>query len=83
MAIEDPTPRRDPFVDFLWRLYCYLLVLFALYVLSAGPMYWVVYEAYFLEGDPFVGQLYLPLVWASEIGPIGRFLEWYVGLWIF
>ena len=83
MDTQAPDPPPNPFLAFLIRLYCYLLVLLVAYVFSAGPMYWTVYEAYHLDGDPFIARLYLPLVWASEYEPIGDFMRWYVGLWIF
>lgn len=66
---------------FLW-LPVYLLVAFALYVLSAGPMYWTIYEAFFMEQGSLLAVLYLPLVWMSEWDPFGRWLEWYIGLWV-
>ncbi|HEX6986353.1 MAG TPA: hypothetical protein VF170_13305 [Planctomycetaceae bacterium] len=68
---------------FLAWLPVYLLVAFALYVLSAGPLYWAIYEAYFLESDPYLAILYLPLVWLSGQSDLfARWMEWYVGLWV-
>ena len=80
---ETSPPPAHPFRDLALRVYCYLVVLGVLYVLSAGPMYWTAYEAYHADGSPFIAQLYYPLVKASEIEPIGRVVNWYVGLWIF
>ncbi len=55
-----------------------------LYVLSAGPMYWVIYEAYNHDGSAFVAQLYLPLTLACERSEmLNDFMQWYVGLWVF
>ena len=79
---EPSPPPSHPLRDLVLRVYCYLVVLGVLYVLSAGPMYWAVYEAYHADGSRFVAQLYLPLVLLSEFEPIGRVVNWYVGLWI-
>ena len=57
----------------------YLLIL---YVLSIGPMYWIIYEAYNLEGSTFAYWFYYPLVKASEIPFVARFLDWYLSFWI-
>jgi hypothetical protein len=55
-----------------------------LYVASTGPMYWRCYEAYFLNGSSFLAKLYLPLVVLCQHEPaFSRFMDWYVGLWIF
>lgn len=56
--------------------------LFILYVLSIGPMYWVIYEAYNLQGSRLVKYLYYPLVLASEIPYVAKFLDWYLSFWV-
>jgi hypothetical protein len=67
---------------FAW-LPVYLLIGFALYVLSAGPFYWKIYEAYRLDGSPYLASLYLPLVVLSEVSDtFGQWMDWYVGLWV-
>ena len=72
----------DP-LRFLCWLPAYLAIAFALYVLSSGPMYWLIYSAYFLETRPLLAILYLPLVWlSSQYDLIARWLDWYVGLWV-
>jgi hypothetical protein len=61
-----------------------LLILFALYVASIGPMYWACFEAYNMDGSSFVAQLYFPVALACEVSPaISEWVNWYVGLWIF
>jgi hypothetical protein len=68
---------------FLAWLPVYLLIAFTLYVLSAGPMYWTIYEAYFLDGSRWVSSLYFPLVLLSSVSDtFGRWMEWYIGLWV-
>ncbi|MGC1276334.1 MAG: hypothetical protein WBC44_21740 [Planctomycetaceae bacterium] len=70
-------------VRFLMWLPAYVLVAFTLYVLSAGPMYWLIYSAYFLDPNPLLAILYLPLVWLSGQSDLcAQWLDWYVGLWV-
>ena len=67
----------------LW-LPVYLAIAMALYILSAGPMYWTIYEAFFVGHNPLIQTLYLPLVWlASNSDLFGQWMEWYVGLWVY
>ena len=74
--------RFDP-VKFLKWLPVYLLLAFVVYVLSVGPLYWVIFRAYFLDPNPYLAALYLPLVWLSgESDLFARWMEWYVGLWV-
>ena len=81
-ASEQSRPPAPPFRS-LKRLLVQLAVLFVLYVLSTGPMYWWIFEAYYLGGSQFLAQLYYPLVIACEMSDtIGAFFEWYVGLWV-
>jgi hypothetical protein len=68
---------------FLAWLPAYFVIAFALYVLSAGPMYWMIYAAYFLEPSPLLAIFYLPLVWLSGRSDLfATWLDWYVGLWV-
>ena len=55
--------------------------LFIAYVLSVGPMYWRIYDAY-AEGSGFLKWFYKPLVWASEIPYVSNFFEWYLQFWV-
>ncbi len=85
--MDEQTPQPDYRFEpwrFLAWLPVYLIVAFALYVLSAGPMYWLIYEAFFLSDGSMIALLYLPLGWLSSNSDIvSRWLDWYIGLWIF
>lgn len=83
--MNEPEPEKYKFsvVKFLLWLPVYLLIGFVLYVLSAGPFYWLIYEAFFFNENPYIASLYLPLVvLSSAFEPFGRWLEWYIGLWV-
>ncbi len=72
----------EPLRFLIW-LPVYLAIAVALYVLSSGPMYWLIYSAYFLESSPLLAILYLPLVWiSSQNDLIAGWLDWYIGLWV-
>jgi hypothetical protein len=77
VEVEAP-PRRQR----LLRAYCWLLLALLAYVLSTGPMYWEVYEAYHANGSAWVALLYYPVVVACEYEPVAAWFDWYVGLWI-
>ena len=69
--------------DWLLRLYCRLLLLLALYVFSIGPMYWVCYEAFYLNGSTYIAQLYWPVAVAcQENEQVANWVNWYVEIWI-
>lgn len=74
---ESPRPRQR-----LLRAYCWIAAAFLAYVLSTGPMYWEVYEAYHANGSTWVALLYYPVVLACEFEPVATWFDWYVGLWI-
>jgi hypothetical protein len=59
-----------------------LAILFALYVLSIGPMYWTWVGAKYLHGSYLVAVFYEPL-WqlAGLIPPLGEWINWYVKWW--
>lgn len=78
-----PTPRQPSLRDRLLRMYCWTVVLLALYVLSTGPMYWRIFGAYRLDESDFLQRLYLPLVLLCEQSQfISDWFDWYIGLWI-
>ena len=59
-------------------------VLFLLYVLSIGPMYWKWFGAKSGLASPIYLVLYRPLERLADLSPpLGHFLNWYVSLWIF
>ena len=68
---------------FLFWLPAYLVIAFTLYVLSAGPLYWTIYESYFFDSNPLLQVFYRPLVLMARWEPFGRWLDWYLGLWVF
>lgn len=67
------------------RLLIEFELILLVYVLSIGPMYWKIHEAYNVgSGSPFIARMYYPLVKASEWSDtVSDVLDWYVGLWIF
>ena len=73
--------------NFLLRVYCRLLIMGALYVLSIGPMYWHWYDARHMgQGSPLtrraVIMFYAPLATACEyVKPLDDWVEWYIGVW--
>lgn len=75
---------QDPLKRFLTRLAWQMPYVFLFYILSAGPMYWRIYQAYHLaDGSPLIKVLYFPLVKACEIDFVANWFNWYIGLWIF
>ena len=72
------------FRDLLFKVYCRSLIILILYVLSTGPMYWMVYEAFRANGSVFLAKLYLPIVFACQYSDaICGWFDWYVGLWVY
>ena len=59
-----------------------MLIMFGIYVLSIGPMYWTWVRAKHVEGNFFVAAFYEPLWRICEfIPPLREWLNWYVRLW--
>lgn len=87
---DEPTPPDEQAVHGnwltlgrVWLSAMQLAFVFALYVLSAGPMYWPIYRAFHHGGSSLVAKLYLPLVWLAEKSDLfSNWLDWYVDLWI-
>ncbi len=72
--------RRGPLRRFL-QSFC---LVFTLYVLSIGPLYWKWYGAKSGLASPFFLVLYAPLEQlARQFPPLGHLLNWYVSLWIY
>ena len=60
------------------------IVLFTIYALSIGPLYWQWYGAKVGVGSPIFILLYRPLEKLAEWVPaVGHFLNWYVSQWIY
>lgn len=75
-------PERSPLQRLLFRFLYALPYAFVAYVLSVGPMYWKICEAYELDGSQFVYYFYYPLVWAAGFDYVSNFFDWYISLWI-
>jgi hypothetical protein len=70
--------------DLLVRIYCRTLIVLMIYVLSTGPLYWAIYEAFRDGGSVFLAKLYYPLVLACQHSDaISNWFDWYVGLWVY
>jgi hypothetical protein len=77
---EDEHREPNPLIDFTARM----TIALAIYVASIGPMYWHWYQAKFLNGWWIVAASYEPLfIVAGWIPPLGRWLNWYICLWIY
>ena len=82
---ERATSSHGPgFRDLLVRIYCRVLIVMMLYILSTGPMYWILYEAFRANGSTFLAKLYLPIVAVCQHNDtICGWFDWYVGLWVY
>ncbi len=66
------------------RLALRVAILFTLYCLSIGPLYWKWYGAKSGLASPLYLILYRPLERLAElIPPLGHFLNWYIQFWIY
>jgi len=75
---------EHPLRDLVLRIYCRVMIALLVYVLSTGPMYWAVYEAFNASGSTFLAKLYYPIALACEKSEVVcDWLDWYVGLWVF
>lgn len=60
-----------------------MFILWALYVLSIGPMYWQWVNAKYVDGPVLLAAFYEPLwIVSSACPPLGEWINWYVRLWI-
>jgi len=60
-----------------------MFILFCLYALSIGPMYWQWVDAAYAHGSPWVAAFYEPLRMLGEQFPLfGKSLNWYISLWV-
>lgn len=59
------------------------LVLWVIYSLSIGPMYWQWYWAMYGNGPRWVAKMYFPLLLVCESIPwYGRLINWYLAWWV-
>jgi len=61
-----------------------MLLLFAMYVLSIGPIVWLQKNGYLSINSyiAILGTVYLPVLWLYGSKPLGRVLDWYLSLWV-
>jgi len=87
LAAEDLDKKEDPtgwLADYLITSAEQLIILFGLYVLSIGPMYWIWIEAKYVDGSYIVAAFYEPLWRLCGLIPfLGDWVNWYVSFWIF
>lgn len=85
-AASQPIPwekEHSPIAS-LVRLYCRAMIVLILYVLSTGPMYWLIFAGYQASGSSIIANLYFPIVWACQQSDvICNWFDWYVGLWVY
>ncbi|MFV0443320.1 MAG: hypothetical protein ACK5Q5_07095 [Planctomycetaceae bacterium] len=61
---------------------CRMLVLFGLYVLSIGPMYWSWYSGKYANGSVYLAAFYEPLwILCVRYPWLGDWVDGYVWLW--
>jgi len=59
-----------------------MFIIFCLYALSIGPMYWQWVEARYVDGFRIIAAFYEPLRILGEIFPVlGEWLNWYLTFW--
>jgi hypothetical protein len=80
-AREQPAPKPQRTIR---RFLIRLAILFTLYVLSIGPLYWRWYGAKVgLDSRTFLIFFHPLETLAKWFPPLGHFLNWYVSLWIY
>ena len=80
---DNEEPQSPP--KSIWRRGFYIVPYALLvYVLSAGPLYWRIYDAFQPEGSVFLRTLYYPIVFVCEHSDYAsNFFHWYAQLWAF
>ncbi|WP_437227139.1 hypothetical protein SH661x_000195 [Planctomicrobium sp. SH661] len=79
-----------PPTPLLWRWGLWLegfiermFIMFCVYTLSIGPMYWSWVDAKFAHGPKILAAFYEPLRMLGEAYPLfGKCLNWYVSFWV-
>jgi len=75
-------PRRSWWLSlegFLERMF----ILFSLYVLSIGPLYWQWVDAKYASGSTWLAAFYEPLYLLGELWPLfGKCVNWYLTFWV-
>lgn len=89
---EEASPRSEfllseadeAVINLILRVYSRVMIVFLLYVLSTGPMYWAIYEAFNTSGSSFLAKLYYPIALVCQHSDlICTWFDWYVGLWVY
>lgn len=88
-AVDDTAPRESRSARPAWAVYEYLVglacrmtLLFGVYVLSIGPLYWRWYSAKFVNGSPYLAAFYEPLwILCIRFPWLGDWVDSYVKLW--
>ena len=79
-----PSPKTSPpstkgsFRRAIIRRVKIFTVLFVLYVLSIGPMFWTWYESKYLNANPWVALFYEPLLFLTAIPFINAYINWWI-----
>uniref|UniRef100_A0A7C2JYW3 Uncharacterized protein n=1 Tax=Schlesneria paludicola TaxID=360056 RepID=A0A7C2JYW3_9PLAN len=82
MSLSEPAPKppkrrrfRHWALRFAWA--------WLIYTLSIGPMFWMWFEAMYVDGPKWIFAFYLPLLIACELcPPFGWLVNEYINLWI-
>jgi hypothetical protein len=80
----EPQPTKPPQQrSRFWAVLIQILITWVIYVLSIGPLYWQWYAGKYVNGPSVIAAFYEPL-WrlCGVFPPLGRFVNWYVSLWI-
>jgi hypothetical protein len=65
-----------------WSIAFATTTILLLYVLSFGPVWWVVNRFDYGQLRPILAPIYFPLILAViECPPLGSFLDWYLSFW--
>ena len=77
-------PQREfTWTDWFFGVMQRTFLLLVLYVLSFGPLYWHWYGGRFAGGNTWMVMFYEPLFVAAQLIPsFGKWMDWYVNLWI-
>ena len=78
------TDTLQQIIDLLLRIYSRVLIFLILYILSTGPMYWLIYGAFNASGSTFLAKMYYPIALLCEMSEtVCNWFDWYVGLWVY
>lgn len=82
VAAPRPESAATQLVSYLIGLAGRMTILFGLYVLSIGPMYWWWYSGKFVNGSEYIAAFYEPLwILCVRFPWLGDWVDSYVWLW--